>query len=156
MSLFNETNYSDCHETKRWSALDDCRHPLESDPTVGQNGEQVSATSQTNDETIIVKDSCDIEVTTRSTEVAVNIQLALQVAIAVILEVSIASDDSFDQDQVLQDLLQLTVTRQSNRQKTIIENSRGVRVSTTDTDVAVTAQIAIQILVAILIIIDIL
>jgi spore coat protein X len=102
----------------------------------------------------VVKDSCDIEVHTTSTEAAVNIQLALQVAIVVILEISVG--DSIDKEEVLQDLLQLTRVRQSNKQRTIIENSRGVRVTTTDTEVEVTAQIAIQILVALLIIIDVL
>ena len=149
MSLFDDNH--DCG-TRRWSALEDCAHPM-ADPTAEQNFDQVSITTQSNDELIVVKDSCDIEVHTTSTEAAVNIQLALQVAIVVILEISVG--DSIDKEEVLQDLLQLTRVRQSNKQRTIIENSE-VCVTTTDTEVEVTAQIAIQILVALLIIIDVL
>lgn len=150
MSLFDNST-----TTNRWSALSGAEHPLcGSDPTVEQVFDQVSVTTQTNDETIIIKDSCDVEVHTTSTEVAVNIQIAIQVALALILEVSIA--DSTARNDVLQELLQLTRVKQANKVKTIVENSRNVRVTTTDTDVAVTAQIAVQILVALLVIVEIL
>jgi spore coat protein X len=145
--------FGDVQTTNRWSALSGCDHPM-ADPTVTQAADQVSVTSQTNDETIIVKDSCEVTVHTTSTEVAVSIQLAIQLAIAVVLEISVG--DSIDRDEVLQDLLQFTQIRQSNKQKTVIENSRNVKVTTTDTDVAVTAQVALQILVAILVVVDIL
>ncbi len=141
--------FEDNQTTSRWSALDGTRHPLcSSDPTVEQPFNQVSTTTQSNDETIVIKDSCDLEVHPTLTEAAVPIQLALQVAIALVLEVSIA--DSIDTDELLQDLLQLTRASQSNRTKTVIENSRNVKVTTTNTDIAV------QILVALLLIIDVL
>lgn len=144
--------FDDATSQNKWSALEDCAHPL--DPTVDQSLDQVSVTSQSEEVVVMIKDSCDIEVNTTSTEAAVSIQLALQVAVAIILEVSIA--DSINQNEILQDLLQLTATKQSTKQKTIIENSRGVKVTSTETEIAITAQIAIQILIALLVAIEIL
>ncbi|PWA12742.1 spore coat protein [Pueribacillus theae] len=169
MSLF-ETDYRhhhnrlDCHHPRscscsacerprrEWSALSDCPHPMEDG--VLQNLDQVNKTSQSSEESIIIRDSCDIDVNTTSTQAAIGIQVAIQVAIAVIVEIAIADGDR--REDVKQDLLQLIKIQQCNEQKTVIENSRGVRVTTTDNQVAVAAQIAVQVLVAILIAIDIL
>jgi spore coat protein X len=46
--------------------------------------------------------------------------------------------------------------KQINRQQTYIENSRGVNITTTDTDIAVNIQLLLQVLVAILVKLDIL
>lgn len=142
----------------KWSALDTSMpHPYgceQDDATVIQDGDQNAYTTQTSEEQIIVKDSCDIEVRTTDTQAAVNLQAALQVAISLIISISIG--DSQKADQVTQELLQKIKVRQSNRQQTYIENSRGVNITTTDTDLAVNIQLLLQVLVAILVKLDIL
>ncbi|WP_085523136.1 spore coat protein [Tuberibacillus sp. Marseille-P3662] len=137
----------------RWNALSGDPHPLDN-ATAFNNFDQVATTGQSSDECIVIRDSADINVQTTSTQAAVGIQLAVQVAVMVILEVSIA--DSVTEEQIINDLQQLTDIDQSNQQKTIIENSRDVNVTTTDTNLAVTAQIAVQVLVALLVTLDIL
>lgn len=140
-----------CNE--KWSALGGREHPM-GDPTVDNNLNQVNSNTQSTDELIAIKDSCDVRVNTTTTDVAVTIQVAIQVAIAIIIEVSIA--DGIEEREITNELLQLTKIRQCNNQRTIIENSRGVEVTTTDTNLAISAQIAIQILVALLVALDIL
>ncbi|WP_085523138.1 spore coat protein [Tuberibacillus sp. Marseille-P3662] len=137
----------------RWNALSGDPHPLENATGVN-NFDQVATTGQSSDECIIIRDSADVNVHTTSTQAAVGIQLAVQVAVMVILEVSIG--DSATEEHIINDLQQLTDIDQSNQQKTIIENSRDVDVTTTDTNLAVTAQIAVQVLVALLVTLDIL
>lgn len=135
----------------RWSALDDCKCKHE-DTT--QEAVQVSETLQTSEEYIFIKDSCNIEVTSTDTQVAVSLQAAVQVAIALVINLTIA--DSSRAEQVTQQLLQNSVIKQANKQKLIIENSRDVKIKTTDTDVAISLQVLIQILLALLVQIDIL
>ncbi|MGN7940676.1 spore coat protein [Metabacillus sp. 22489] len=135
--------------TTRWSALDDCKE----DSNVMQEGTQVNDMVQASEEFIHIKDSCNIEVTSTDTQVAVSLQVAIQVAIALVINLTIA--DSERADQVTQQLLQNSVIKQANKQKLIIENSRDVTVKTTDTDVAVSLQVLIQILLALIVSIDI-
>ncbi|MBS2968416.1 spore coat protein [Metabacillus sp. KIGAM252] len=148
-----------------WVANDrSCSHPTENssrlgnmcskDGEVDQNFDQVSNTAQLSSETIIIKDSCDIEVTTTETQIAVSLQAALQVAIALVINLTIA--DSARAEMVTQDLLQKATITQASAQKLVIENSRNVNVKTTDTDVAVSLQLLIQILLALVVSIDIL
>ncbi|QNF28451.1 spore coat protein [Metabacillus elymi] len=148
-----------------WVALDrNSCHPTESDEvaginffnndaTVQQNAAQVSETEQISSETIIIKDSCDINVHTTDTQVAVSLQVALQVAIALVINLTIA--DSNQAEQVTQQLLQQADMKQVNKQKLVIENSRDVNVTTTDTDVAISLQVLLQILIALVVNIDI-
>ncbi|MFA1822875.1 spore coat protein [Virgibacillus oceani] len=138
----------------KWRALDHCDDPGQSDETVLQEGEQSISTKQESFEWIIIKDSEDINVTTTDTQAAVSIELGIQVAIAVVLSIAIGS--STQADQVVQDLTQVTRNRQSNRQKTIVEQSKDVDIVTTDTDIAINLQLLIQILVAIVVSLDIL
>ncbi|OAS83836.1 MULTISPECIES: spore coat protein [Metabacillus] len=148
-----------------WVALDrNSCHPTESDEvagrnffnndaTVQQNAAQVSETEQISSETIIIKDSCDVNVHTTDTQVAVSLQVALQVAIALVINLTIA--DSNQAEQVTQQLLQQADMKQVNKQKLVIENSRDVNVTTTDTDVAISLQVLLQILIALVVNIDI-
>jgi len=152
----------------KWVALDEqsC-HPTEDiggvgghhgrffdpDATVAQAAEQVSETEQISSETIIIKDSCDVDVTSTDTQVAVSLQVALQVAIALVINITIA--DSARAEQVTQQLLQQADIKQLNKQKLVIENSRQVNVKTTDTDVAISLQVLLQILIALVVNIDI-
>jgi spore coat protein X len=132
----------------RWSALDDCKHE-----NTTQNAVQETETLQVSEELIVIKDSCNIEVQSTDTQVAVSLQAAIQVAIALVINLTIA--DSNQAEKVTQQLLQNSVIKQANRQKLIIENSRDVKVTTTDTDVAISLQVLIQILLALLVQIDI-
>ncbi|OAS83834.1 MULTISPECIES: spore coat protein [Metabacillus] len=133
----------------RWSALDDCKNE-----NTTQDAVQVTETLQASEELIVIKDSCNIEVKTTETQVAVSLQAAIQVAIALVINLTIA--DSNQAEKVTQQLLQNSVIKQANKQKLIIENSRDVKVTTTDTDVAISLQVLIQILLALLVQIDIL
>jgi spore coat protein X len=123
----------------RWSALDDCKK----DHTT-QDAVQLTETLQASEELIVIKDSCNIEVKTTETQVAVSLQAAIQVAIALVINLTIADSN------------QNSVIKQANKQKLIIENSRDVKVTTTDTDVAISLQVLIQILLALIVQIDIL
>lgn len=142
-----------------WIALDeDSRHPLSCnhsrrDGDVFNEADLVSDIDQSSHEVIIIRDSCDIDVVTTDTKVAVSLQAALQVAIAVVINLTIA--DGQRAEKVTQELLEFSQIRQTNRQKLVIVNSRSVDVTTSDTDVAVSLQLMLQILVALLVVLDI-
>jgi len=140
----------------RWSALDPSSvHPMcGHNSDVEQEASQVSKTIQASREAIIIKDSCDVEVRTTDTQAAVNLQVALQVAIALVISITIGDSDRAQ--AVTQDLMQKIKVKQVNHQKTIIEKSRGVRVTTTDTDVAVNIQVLLQVLLALVAKLDVL
>ncbi len=135
----------------RWSALDDCKCKHEN---TTQEAVQVNDTVQVSEEYIFIKDSCNIDVKSTDTQVAVSLQAAIQVAIALVINLTIADSDRAE--QVTQQLLQSSVIKQANKQKVIIENSRDVKITTTDKDVAISLQVLIQILLALLVSIDIL
>ncbi|MGG3642281.1 spore coat protein [Bacillus gobiensis] len=146
-----------------WVALDRSdRHPTvasernacSDDSIVETEAEQLSKIAQLSSEVIVIKDSCDIDVQTTETQVAVSLQVAIQVAIALVINITIA--DSARAEQISTELLQASAIKQSNRQKLVIENSRDVHVTTTDTDVALSIQLLVQILVALVVSLDIL
>ncbi|WP_096186687.1 spore coat protein [Evansella halocellulosilytica] len=133
---------------KRWSALDDnACHPLADDEN--QQAEQQNKTLQLSEEFIFISDSCDVTVTTTDTKAAVSLQAALQAAIALIIRISVA--DSDQAEQITQDLLQTAKTKQITFQQTVIDNSKGVNVTTTDTQVVVNIQVLLQILLALIV-----
>ncbi|WP_230933869.1 spore coat protein [Priestia sp. TSO9] len=121
---------------------------------VVQDADQLSLIDQESDELIWIKDSCDINVTTTDTQAAIGIQVAIQVAIAIVIRIAIG--DTAQKDGVLQDLLQLSEIEQTNKQKIYIENSKDVEITTTDTDVALNVQVLLQVLVAIIVLVDVL
>ena len=122
--------------------------------TVQQDADQETDIEQISSETIIIRDSTNIAVSTTDTQVGVSLQVALQVAIALVINLTIA--DGNRAEQVTQQLLQQADMKQVNKQKLVIENSSEVSVTTTDTDVAVSLQVLIQILVALIVNLDIL
>ncbi|MCM3651367.1 spore coat protein [Metabacillus litoralis] len=124
-----------------------------SNATVQQYADQVNEMEQISSETIIVRDSSNITVSTTDTQIAVSLQVALQVAIALVINLTIA--DNNRAEQVTQQLLQQADMKQINKQHLIIENSTEVSVATTDTDVAISLQLLLQILVALIVNIDI-
>jgi HSP20 family protein len=95
-----------------------------------------------------------VEVTTTDTKIAVSLQAAIQAAIALVISVSIA--DSNKAEQVIQELLQSSKSVQVNHQQTYIQNSRKVRVTTTDTDLVLNIQLLLQLLIALVVSVDIL
>jgi spore coat protein X len=141
-------------EYRRWSALDPkSSHPLDKNNNTNDL-EGVIENIQQSFEQIVVIDSADVEVTSTDTQAAVSLQVAIQAAIALIISISIA--DSQKAERLTQDLLARVKTMQINRQQTIIENSRGVRITTTDTDLVVNIQLLLQILIALIVRLDIL
>lgn len=126
----------------------------ESDARVTQEGDQYAFMEQESAELIWVKESCNIEVNTTDTQVGISLQAALQLAIAVVINITIA--DSNRSKDVAQELLQYFDSSQMNKQKIYIYNTKDAKVTTTDTDLAVNLQVMLQVLVAILIMVDIL
>lgn len=141
-------------EKKKWRALDHCDEPSSNDKDVDQDGKQVVSTKQQSYERIIVKDSEGVEIQTTDTQAAISLQLGIQAAIAAVISVTIG--DSDQGRAVTQDLNQFIKTKQRNVQTTIVEGSRNISVTTTDTDLAVNIQAMLQILVAIVAKLDIL
>lgn len=140
---------------KEWRALDHCdNHCGQENEDVVQEGEQVVSNKQQSFEWIIVKDSEGVDVQTTDTQAAVSLQLGIQAAIAAVISVTIGDTDQGK--SVAQDIQQFISTKQRNVQKTIIEKSKNVKVTTTDTDLAVNIQAMLQILVAIVVKLDIL
>ncbi|MEW9677361.1 spore coat protein [Lentibacillus sp. L22] len=131
-------------------------HPMNctGDSTVDQEQNSQVKNVQQSDECIVIKDSCDIDVKSTDTQAAVNIQVALQAAIALVISISIA--DSSTEDEITQDLFAKLKSSQVNKQQLYIENSRGVNVTTTDTDIAVNAQILLQVLIALVVRLEVL
>ncbi|RPJ98584.1 spore coat protein [Priestia endophytica] len=127
---------------------------FDSDDLVIQDGRVVSKIFQGSEEVIIIRDSCNVNYTSTDTQVAVNLQVALQTAILVITQLAIA--DESQAELVTQTLLEKSSIKNSNRQKVLIEGSQDVTMSTVDTDVAISIQVLIQILTAAITQIDIL
>lgn len=136
---------------REWRALDQCN--LESSSAT-QDGDQVSVSVQQSFEIIIVKNSEGVDVHTTDTQAAVSLQLGIQAAIAAVIIATIGDTDQ--SRAVVQDIKQFSRIRQRNVQRTIIEGSRNVSVTTTDTDLAVNIQALLQILIAIIVKLDIL
>ncbi|WP_062046415.1 spore coat protein [Bacillus sp. JCM 19034] len=151
------SNSKESDSTRTWSALDPhAKHPCSptNEGDVVQDGQQINKTLQHSEEYIFIKDSCDITVTTTDTKAAVQLQATLQAAIALVISISIA--DSDEAEQVTQELMQSAKIKQTSLQKTVIENSRNVDVTTTDTQIGINIQLLLQILIALLVNLDIL
>ncbi|MEW4267106.1 spore coat protein [Priestia aryabhattai] len=139
------------HKHDKWCALESASHPIFSDNI--QESEQKEKAFQFSEEDILIYDSENVEINTTDTKIGLSIQAALQAAIVVILTISLGS--SAQADKVAQELFQKSSIKQINKQRTIVKNSRNVKVTTTDTDIAANIQILIQLLVALLIKLDI-
>nr|WP_309101280.1 spore coat protein [Fredinandcohnia onubensis] len=149
-------NTHDKEKDRRWSALDPTSsHPcFKDDDDILQEATQKFSNLQLSEELIFIKDSCDVTVNTTDNKAAISLQAALQAAIVVLINISIA--DNTKAEQVTQELLQSAKINQITRQKTVIENSRNVDVKTTDNQIAINIQLLLQILLALLVQIDIL
>ncbi|MET1177680.1 spore coat protein [Peribacillus simplex] len=145
---------------RSWSALDSAsRHPLtgfcnEEETQIDQEAKQDNNQVQLSEELIYIKDSCNVNVTSTDVKAALSLQTALQAAIAVIVSISIS--DSDNADRITQELIQSSNVKQITRQKTIVENSRDIDITTTDAQVALNIQLLLQLLLALIVEIDIL
>lgn len=124
------------------------------DAEVLQEGIQKSVIEQESDELVWIRNSCNVDVQTTDTQAAVSLQVGLQLAIALVI--SIAIGDSDEGQAVTQDLFQQFDTEQTNKQKILVENSKDVRITTTDTDLSVNIQALLQVLVALVVKLDVL
>ncbi|KZZ83683.1 spore coat protein [Bacillus sp. SJS] len=131
--------------SNEWSVMDEA---------VSQDTEQNTTLFQLSDEGIYVKNSDYVTIETTDTQLALSIQAAIQVAIALAINLTIA--DSARAEQVTQQLLNNTVIQQTKKQRIIVLNSENVTVRSTNTDLAISLQLLIQILLALLLQIDIL
>lgn len=92
--------------------------------------------------------------TSTDVKAALSLQAALQAAIAVIVSISITNSDSAN--QITQELLQSSRIKQVTRQKTIVENSRDIEITTTDAQIALNIQLLLQLILALIVELDIL
>jgi spore coat protein X len=140
------------HDDKEKSKSHD--HDDRNNADVIQEGAQFSVNEQDSDELIWIKDSCNVKVQTTDTQAAVSLQVGLQLAIALVVSITIGDTDRGQ--FVAQEIFQEFNSEQGNRQKIIIKNSKDVEVTTTDTDLAVNIQALLQVLVALVVKLDVL
>lgn len=124
------------------------------DATVAQLFDQISVVEQESDELIWIRNSCNIYVKSTDTQAAISLQVGLQLAIALVISISIA--DSEEGRAVAQNLFQQLDNEQINKQKIYIDNSKDVDVVTTDTDLSVNIQALLQVLISLVVKLDIL
>lgn len=150
-------------QQEKWAALKpDSRHPMspcggcrrEEEAAAAIEAKAFSDIDQLSQELIVIRDSCNVTVHTTDTQIAASLQAALQVAIAVVVNISIA--DGARAERVTAELLERSQIRQTNRQKLFIVNSRDVEVKTEDIDIAISLQLLLQILLALIVQLDIL
>ncbi|WP_339251652.1 spore coat protein [Sporosarcina sp. FSL W8-0480] len=161
MSYYDDDEYEYCRSRSqgRWSALDpDAEHPIFSsrnrNSNTGAEAGLFSDIDQISNELILIRDSSNVSVHTTDTQVAASLQAALQVAIAIVVNISIA--DASRAERVTAELLERATIRQSNRQRMYIVNSRDIEVITEDIDVAISLQLLLQVLLALIVQLDIL
>ena len=142
-----EFNYSD-------SKFSNNNFSNNNDAFVLQDASQYSFMDQESAELIWVKESCNITVTSTDTQAAVSLQAGLQLAIALVINISIA--DSSQRDAVAQEMMQQFSLSQTNKQKIFIYNTKDAVVTTQDTDLAINIQALLQVLLALVLLIDIL
>lgn len=143
-----EKDYKDEH-TKKFDM-----NTGSSDATVSQEADQYDFMEQESAELIWVKESCNITVNSTDTQVGVSLQAGLQLAITLVLNVTLG--DSNRGEAVSQELMQNFNAEQVNKQKIFICNSKDINVTTTDTDLVINIQVLLQLLLALVVMVDIL
>lgn len=104
--------------------------------------------SQKIDETIIIEDSCDVEVLVKDKQFALSLQAALQALITAILYEYVGTYDKAR--EVSQELFQIATLRQTTKQRFVISHSKNVKIKSFDEQVEVNVQILVQLLGALL------
>jgi spore coat protein X len=123
-----------------WRALDHCCDDSKADAMQGSTTQQAF-------ESIVIKDSEGVTVTSTDNQAAISLQVAIQAAIAIVISISVGSPEVGK--SVVQDLKQYFKSKQLINKKTIIHGSKAVTVTTTDNQVVVNIQALVQILLAI-------
>lgn len=124
------------------------------DAFVDQEYDQIFRMEQESNEVIWIKDSCNVDVKTTDTQGAVSLQVGLQLAIALVISISLG--DSEQGRAVAQEIFQKFDDEQSNSQKIYVDNSKDVQIHTTDTDLSVSIQALLQVLLTLVVKIDVL
>ncbi|WP_033828940.1 spore coat protein [Bacillus andreraoultii] len=151
-----ESHRSTSHH-REWNALDPTSdHPLGRFLSNDDDQKSIQTVKeyQVSEELILVRDSADVTVNTTDAKAAISLVASLNAFIAAIINISVASAD--DAEEIKQTLFSSTGIKQVNVQKTVIENSRGVEVNTTDVNLAVNIQLLLQIILALLVNLEIL
>ncbi|WP_236784865.1 spore coat protein [Alteribacter salitolerans] len=128
-----------------WSPMSGKPHPLSCCKKEGSGDTIQNKTTQLSEELIVVRNSCDVTVTTTDTKAAVNLQAALQAAIVILISISVA--DSDQAERITDDLMQSVKSKQISYQQVIIEGSKNVNVTTTDTQILINIQLLVQLLI---------
>jgi|SRR5699024_2251664 len=93
----NSSRYTK-RKKRRWNALDPSMcHPF--DDKANDNTQQANQQGQSvqhSYESIVIRDSCDIDVSTTETQVAVNLQVAIQAAISLVVSLSITDTEKLN------------------------------------------------------------
>jgi spore coat protein X len=129
------------------------RHHNNHSAEVVQDADQHSNIDQESDEFIFIKNSYNCCVESTDTQAAVSLQIGLQLAIALVLRITILSSD--EGGAVSEELFQTFTSQQSNKQKVLIENCKDVKVTTTDTDLSVNIQALLQVLLTLVATLDV-
>ncbi|WP_144647169.1 spore coat protein [Priestia megaterium] len=129
---------------KKWRALDHCGTG-NNGAVIDQDPNAVSNVDQESFEWIIVKDSEGITVNTTDTQTVLQTQGLLQTAIATITATLVGNVEG---KVIAEELNAILKTNQRNTQKTVIEGSKFITVTTTDTDTVANTQLVTQTLVA--------
>jgi spore coat protein X len=110
-----------------------------------QDGVQFADTDQSIKELIFIKDSCDVRIRSEQEQFAATINIGVNLIISLL---NIILDDGVD--LVTQELLQVSKTTQSSKQKVVIINCKDVDISLEDENTAATLNLFLNIFVAIL------
>ncbi|ASF38051.1 spore coat protein [Halobacillus halophilus] len=122
----------------------DCRSDHDA-AIVLEDGTQVSLNDQESDELIWIRNSCNVSVHTTDTQAAISLQAGLQLAIALVISITIGDSDKGK--AIAQEIVQKFDSEQTNYQKIFVDNSKDVDITTTDTDLTVNIQALLQVLV---------
>ncbi|WP_035185849.1 spore coat protein [Alteribacter aurantiacus] len=129
-----------------WNALSGAKHPLHGCESDSNNDTTFQNKSlQLSEELIIVRNSCDVTVTTTDTKAAINLQAALQAALVILISISIADSDRAE--SITNDLMKSVKSKQISYQKVIVEDSKDVNITSTDTQLLINIQLLIQLLI---------
>lgn len=115
---------------------------------IENESKQITKELQKIEETIIIRDSCDVEVLVKDKQFALSLQAALQAIIVAILYEYVGNYEKTR--EISQELFQLAIQKQITKQRFIVSHSKNVKIKSFDEQVEVNIQILVQLLVALL------
>ncbi|GMA63627.1 spore coat protein [Alicyclobacillus fastidiosus] len=116
--------------------------------TVFESAELVEWTDEESYIVIVVRDSCDVEIVNQDFMAALNLQFSLQLALATVLSVTVASHETAS--SIVQDIVSRMTDVQRLRRVIQVENSKSVKVHISSAEVAFNIQILLQFLLALI------